>query len=65
MVLLPVSVVYLFIGRWVQQPFPLFLDAWGTQNVISFSITLILLWREMRRLGRSGDEAAPPPAGVR
>jgi peptidoglycan/LPS O-acetylase OafA/YrhL len=43
LVLLPVSVVYLFIGRWVLQPFPLFLDAWGTQNVISFFYPLMLI----------------------
>lgn len=40
---LPISIVYLFLSNFIGQPFPLFSDKWGFQNVISFFYPLILV----------------------
>lgn len=43
LLLFPVSVAYLVMWRFTQQPFPLFLDVWGEQNVFSFFYPLMLV----------------------
>ena len=38
-----VSIIYLFLSRFTQQPFPLFLEMWGSQNVLSFFYPLAII----------------------
>jgi len=38
-----ISALYLFMARFETQPFPLFLDSWGSQNIISFFYPLFLV----------------------
>lgn len=38
-----VSIIYLFLSRFTQQPFPLFLEMWGSQNVLSFFYPLVIV----------------------
>jgi hypothetical protein len=39
----PVSVLYLLLGVFIKQPFPLFNSLWGTQNIISFAYTMLIV----------------------
>lgn len=42
LLMLPISILYISIGMFVGQPFPLFKPEWGTQNILSFPYALIL-----------------------
>ncbi len=42
LLLIPLAIVYLALGSYYRQPIPIFNDAWRTQNIISFSYTILI-----------------------
>ena len=40
---LPIAIIYLCLGLFFQQPFPFFETEWGTQNISSFTYTLVIV----------------------